>query len=172
MATLCPAPQPSISSPETAPKRRAVIWDLDGTLNICEQTSKFDWCKTAECERIMANHAPEPRMVKLINSLYNYFTFGGPTLFFEDVRFFIVTGRPAKFFGVTRDWLVEHEIQYDHILMRPDGDDRSDSEVKRQLLQEIQKDYTVWFAVEDRKSVVEMWRQEGILCLQCAEGNY
>jgi phosphoserine phosphatase len=30
----------------------------------------------------------------------------------------------------------------------------------------------VLFIVEDRSSVVEMWRQQGFVCLQCAPGDF
>jgi hypothetical protein len=30
----------------------------------------------------------------------------------------------------------------------------------------------VLFVVEDRNRVVEMWRKEGLVCLQCAPGEF
>jgi hypothetical protein len=30
----------------------------------------------------------------------------------------------------------------------------------------------VLFVVEDRNRVVEMWREEGLVCLQCAPGEF
>ncbi len=32
--------------------------------------------------------------------------------------------------------------------------------------------YDVTFVVDDRKSVVDMWRSCGLVTLQCAEGNF
>jgi hypothetical protein len=59
------------------------------------------------------------------------------------------------------------------LLMRRDGDRRQDAVVKREALQDIRgRGYHPTIAIEDRDQVVKMWREEGLTCLQCAEGNY
>lgn len=36
----------------------------------------------------------------------------------------------------------------------------------------IKDKYDVLFAIDDRSSVVDMWRDLGLVCLQCAEGAF
>ncbi len=55
--------------------------------------------------------------------------------------------------------------------LRKDNDRRSDTEVKRELLATLDKS-KILFVVEDRSRVVEMWRSEGLVCLQCAPGEF
>lgn len=57
--------------------------------------------------------------------------------------------------------------------MRPAGDYRPDQIVKRELYEaHIAGQYDVLFCVDDRNSVVAMWRELGLTCLQCAEGDF
>lgn len=37
---------------------------------------------------------------------------------------------------------------------------------------EVKGKYDVLFCVDDRKQVTDMWRRNGLICLQCAEGNF
>jgi hypothetical protein len=43
--------------------------------------------------------------------------------------------------------------------------------VKREMLTGLDKS-KILFVVEDRNRVVEMWRSEGLVCLQCAPGEF
>ena len=57
--------------------------------------------------------------------------------------------------------------------MRPEGDYRPDYQVKQEMLNSLKAEgFEVLFTVDDRKQVVDMWRRNGITCLQCAEGNF
>ncbi len=56
---------------------------------------------------------------------------------------------------------------------RQDGDRRPDYEVKEEMLQKIRDcglDPKVAF--EDRNQVVDMWRRNGLICYQVANGAY
>jgi hypothetical protein len=163
-----PAPAVALITypPAPAPGRKetAIIFDLDGTLNVCQSVSKFDWNDVEGCERLMLGHSPEPRMIGLLNTLFRHTN--------DNVRFIIATGRPAQYFGVTVQWLNRYSVKHHDIMMRETGDERSDHEVKRDMLNHIRSKYDVWFVVEDRASVTAMWRDEGVLCLQCAVGDY
>ena len=62
-------------------------------------------------------------------------------------------------------------------MMRDIGDHRPDHIVKKELLYKWleymkvdKKDVTAIF--EDRKAVVDMWREEGFVCLQVAPGDF
>lgn len=86
----------------------------------------------------------------------------------------ICTGRPERYRRETKQWLLDYEIEYHGLFMR--ANDRlsdKDSDVKRDMLNLIRK---LWpspiLAVDDRSQVVKMWREEGLVCLQVADGNF
>ncbi len=71
-------------------------------------------------------------------------------------------------------WLNEHELARSaRLFMKRCDDEREDALVKKEIyLEHIKNSYEVVFVVDDRSSVVKMWRSLGIICLQCASGEY
>ena len=53
-------------------------------------------------------------------------------------------------------------------MLREDGDNTPDQELKRAWLHAYGKE-RILFTVDDRQKVVDMWREEGLTCLQCAD---
>ncbi|WP_417262339.1 HAD family acid phosphatase [Celeribacter sp.] len=86
----------------------------------------------------------------------------------------ICSGRPAGWAEHTMAWLRKHELPFDGIYLRAaDQDEASDPEVKRRALAEMKADgLAPWLVIDDRSSVVEAWRAEGLVCLQCAPGDF
>lgn len=82
-----------------------------------------------------------------------------------------VSGRSEEHRPQTVEWLAEKGVKYHELILRRDGDRRTDSVVKREMLAEVDKG-KILFVVEDRSRVVEMWRSEGLVCLQCAPGEF
>jgi len=79
----------------------------------------------------------------------------------------IVSARPESCEAATRKWLERHGIPYHRLhLLRPDGDSTPDQDLKRNWLYSYGKD-RILFVVDDRQKVVDMWRAEGVTCLQC-----
>lgn len=90
-----------------------------------------------------------------------------------DARVVIVTGRPEEYRPHTEEWLAKHQIPYVALYMRPDGDYRKDTEVKREIYEKsIHDQYFVQLVLEDRSTVVAMWRSLGLQCWQVCEGAY
>ena len=56
--------------------------------------------------------------------------------------------------------------------MRGAEDHRPDHVVKREILNNGIDKTKVWFVLDDRKSVVDMWRKSGLRCLQVQEGDF
>lgn len=84
-------------------------------------------------------------------------------------RVVLCSGRPENYRNVTEQWLDDNGISYDRLYMRPANDTRPDHVVKRQILAGIIEDgYEPFVVIDDRNSVVEMWRDEGLVCLQAA----
>ncbi|WP_424988793.1 HAD family acid phosphatase [Microbulbifer sp. S227A] len=86
----------------------------------------------------------------------------------------ICSGRPEGWAAHTIAWLRKHDLPFDGIYLRAsDQDHASDPEVKRRALRDMQADgFTPWLVIDDRSSVVEAWRGEGLVCLQCAPGDF
>lgn len=91
----------------------------------------------------------------------------------ENYKIIFITGRGESYREMTEEWLKKHSISYSHLYMRPKKDRREDFEVKKELYNEkIKVDYKVVFVIEDRASVVKMWRDIGLVCLQCDWGDF
>jgi len=71
---------------------------------------------------------------------------------------------------VSVNWLAQQGINYHELIMRSD-DRRSDVIVKREMLAGIDRS-KILFVVEDRSGVVKIWCSEGLVCLQCAPGEF
>jgi uncharacterized HAD superfamily protein len=78
----------------------------------------------------------------------------------------IVTGRSERYRELTKLWLKKYDIEYSKLYMRAEGEYRLDHEIKEEILIEIRKTYNPILAIDDRQSVVDMWRRNGLICLQ------
>ena len=86
----------------------------------------------------------------------------------------IVTARSEDRREITTKWLNEKaglSGVYDKIYMRDIDDYRDDDVCKKDMLDAIRKDgYDPYLVLDDRKMVVDMWRNEGLTCLQVRDG--
>lgn len=83
----------------------------------------------------------------------------------------IVSGRSDRVRKKTIEWLDKHEIFPKALYMRKHGDHRPDDEVKLEILSLLNKEDII-AVFDDRDRVVKMWREQGLTCLQVAEGNF
>lgn len=78
----------------------------------------------------------------------------------------ICTGRPNTHRAWTDEWLAAKDLIPFILLMRRPGDHRPDPEVKLDMLHEIKHmALNPILALEDRPSVIRMWRMNGVPCL-------
>ena len=87
------------------------------------------------------------------------------------IRVVLCSGRPDEYRRQTIEWLERVGVRYDELRLRRNGDRRSDTIAKREMLDGIDL-AKILFVVEDRASVVDMWRELGLVCLQCAPGEF
>ncbi len=146
-------------------KIKAVIIDLDGTL--CDVEHRVHHVKgpqknwKAFNESIMHDECYE-WCFELIHALRD-----------RGYQILFVTGRSVDCKTDTTNWLLKHNVQYDSLFMRELKDFREDSDVKEDLYKNhIKPHYKVLLVVDDRKSVVKRWRELGLICLQCAPGDF
>lgn len=145
-------------------KERAIIVDLDGTLADIKVRLKFlengknDWKNfQASVKTDTLNHWCR----ELIEHMKS------------DYRVLLVSGRIESLREGTEEWLRLHKVFYDRLFMRPVNDYRPDQILKLEMYQQkILNSYEILFVVDDRSKVVEMWRSQGLICLQCQAGNY
>jgi predicted secreted acid phosphatase len=140
-----------------------VVFDIDGTLaDVSERLHhvrkpRKDWNAFFKG---MAQDKAIHAMVRLCNLLHE----GG-------VHVVLCSGRSEEHRKETVAWLKRQGVRYHELRLRRDRDRRSDTIVKRELLDDIDRS-RVLFIVEDRDRVVQMWRAEGFVCLQCAPGDF
>lgn len=89
----------------------------------------------------------------------------------------ICSGRGEEHREVTEKWLFDNQIyfgvDYQKLYMRPAKDNRKDSIVKLELLEQMRKDgYDPVLAFDDRNQVVDAWRSAGLVCCQVAPGDF
>jgi len=85
----------------------------------------------------------------------------------------LVTGRDEDYRSKTEQWLKKNDVPFDHLWMRQASDYRGDDVIKNEIYNvEIKPKYQVLFVVDDRQSVVKMWRSIGLVCLQCDWGDF
>ena len=86
----------------------------------------------------------------------------------------IVSARNERHREVTESQLKTAGGEFwSHMFLRPDDSYEPDHEFKQRVLNELIKaDWKPDMIFDDRNSVVDMWRSNGIPCLQVAEGNF
>lgn len=145
-------------------RRNVIIFDIDGTLSDCAHRQHFLAGKQKDWKSFF-EHAEHDRPIGEIAELLN--TLHASRKF----RIILCTGRGEEMRELTEAWLEKNQIPYESLMMRPEKDLRQDATVKKEMLDVIGAD-KVLFAVDDRQQAVDMWRRNGVLCLQCAEGNF
>ena len=88
-------------------------------------------------------------------------------------KIILITGRPEKYWDETVAWLERNRVVYDELYMRPLRAGVPDSLVKKKVYEEyVRSRFNIAFVIEDRLSVVRMWREVGLVCLQCEWGDF
>ncbi len=147
-------------------KRRAIIVDLDGTLcNNAHRQHLYD--KQHKDWKLINEESKYDTVNNWCLEIVNLFSLNGYKIIF-------LTGRSAHSWDVTEDWLnrnVGPGVDW-KLMMRPKSDKREDSTVKAEIFaRDIAPFFDVLFAVDDRLPVVNMWRDIGVPCLDCASNN-
>lgn len=146
------------------PSRDCIIFDIDGTIadnthrvHHLLQTPK-DW---PAFHATMHLDKPITALVQLLAILHQHFAI------------ILCTARQDSHREVTQAWLAQHAIPYTELHMGATNDFRPQEEVKLELLHTIlASGWRPLFVVDDRSAVVAMWRKAGLVCLQCAPGDF
>jgi len=166
--------------------KNTVIFDLDGTLadiNERKQKSqldngKMDWDIFFDPENIKLDK-PKPEVIKCAQMFHQ-----------QGYKIVIFSGRNDRSFHTTQEWLAQHEVPYDLLVCRPDKfKDESwpvaegnpatykmrfmpDQILKKEMLDTFVDIDDVFIIFEDRKKVVDMWRELGLTCFEVEEAIF
>lgn len=148
------AKEPEEKQDETLP--RAIICDLDGTIALIGNRNPYD-----------ASTATRDFLNKPIASIVKRY---------QDTHYILfVSGRKSIYKGQTTMFLAMHDLitAKTMLFMRGADDNRKDAIVKKEIYDgRIKGKYYVEFVLDDRTQVVDMWREEGLTCLQVAKGDF
>lgn len=140
-------------------KPKAVCVDLDGTL--CDTSWRTHFV-TGEKKNWKAFYAGIPhdpiRLDVLAQVIHVWST--------QDAQIVFVTGRGIEYLSETMDWFDRQGLSVvlsdAPLYMRPAGDHRPDTEVKKELFEKVMDRYEVILAFEDRPHIIEMIKELGI----------
>lgn len=167
----CPLPVPEIKEPTAGERVRyiapdpederfkpAVIFDIDGTIAHMNGRSPYDYS-------LVSTDTPDETVVDTV-MMYDA----------AGYRIIFLSGRKQECYRATQDWLTEAlsvtEVPFD-LLMRKDGDNRDDAQVKYELFDTyVRNRYAVHAVYDDRDRVVDMWRSIGLKTFQPERGNF
>ena len=159
-----PAPRPAPrTGSERTPGADVVVFDIDGTLADVSARLHHVRGKPKNWKAFFAAMS-EDKAVHAIVRLCNVLHDAG-------MHVVLCSGRPEEYRRHTTEWLAREGVRYHELRLRRTGDRRSDTVAKREMLEGLDRE-RILFVVEDRASVVEMWRAEGLVCLQCAPGDF
>ena len=137
----------------------AVIFDLDGTLSDCTHR----------------NHYLEKTPIDLdsFDALMHTDTVIAPVAFLlknlSGVIKIVLTARPDKYRKVTEKWLSDYKLlsHIEEIYMRPkEWYKKPDNLYKKSMIKFLSQKYNILLVIDDSNHVVDMWRENGIYCLQ------
>ena len=132
--------------------KKAVIVDIDGTLAKMKDRGPFEWHKVGQDELI----EPIRDLVRLFES--------------NGYEIIIFSGRDSVCREITRKWLLNNDVPYNLLYMRPEKNNEKDSTIKERMYREnILGNCDVRYVVDDRISVCRMWHSLGLTLLRVGD---
>ena len=150
--------------------KNTIIFDLDGTLAdisvrrklSTKPNGKIDWDIFLNPDNIIMDSPNDP-VVKMAQ-------------LFADDNFNIVifSGRSDKTKHTTLDWLTHNKVPFNKLVMRDSVTSHfvPDDILKKDMLDKHLDIDDVFFVVDDRQKVVDMWRSLGLNVFQVDDGNF
>lgn len=137
-----------------------IIVDMDATL--CFNTSGRPFFGPGTAEQ-MINDIPNTNVIDLVRAYCDIY----------DCELVVITGRDESCRKATLEWLDNHYLYPNLLLMRKEGDYSKGDECKKKLYEEyIKGKYNVDLVFEDSSKVVKMYRDLGLTVLQPNEGKF
>ena len=146
-------------------KPLCIVCDIDGTVANNEHRQPLvrqhpkNW---HEFNALIPKDTAHKDIVMLVKHLQPYY----PIIF--------CSGRGEEDRAVTEHWLKDTaKFEYwDGLYMRPEADNRDDTIIKAELIDQIEKQYEIFLVLDDRQRVVDMMRARGLRVLQVNYGDF
>jgi len=134
----------------------AVLVDIDGTVALMNGRGPYEWSR-------VGGDLPHQSVITAVRAMHA----AGNAIIF-------CSGRDEVCRVDTQAWLELYvDVPYEGLFMRPAGDSRKDSIVKREIFDdEIRDRWRIVGVFDDRQQVVRMWRALGLTVFQVAEGDF
>lgn len=131
-----------------------IICDIDGTLAEKGNRNPYDWTKVGE--DTVQEHT------KMLLDMVT-----------GNKKIILVSGRDGRCIDNTKYWLMENKVPYDELYMRPVMNNEKDTVIKYNIFKNyIEPYYTVDFVIDDRPSVIRMWRSIGLPVFDANQSYY
>lgn len=142
----------------------AVVFDLDGVLSDAASRQHYLRGPRPDWEAFFAASGDDPLIDEVAVLLH---------LLAPDLIIVLLTARPARIRTATLGWLDRHDLRWDLLIMRTDGDRRPARYFKQEAVRSVHRHgMEVTLCVEDDLRNVEMFRSEGIPALYVHSGYY
>jgi len=146
---------------DTKIKHPAIICDLDGTLALFKNKGHRGPFDATRCDEDEINMP----VLKILERMR------------DSHCIIFLSGRESKFLAPTLKFLNKCGFDGDKepffLFMRQTGDKRKDCIIKRELFDaHVAPIFEVFFVLDDRNQVVQMWREMGLTCFQVADGDF
>lgn len=134
-------------------KRKAVLFDVDGTL-----------CDVSRIRHLVLGSAKDFHRFheESVNCPPHAHVVAASLALPSDVACIVITARKERYRRLTSFWLALHGVPSDELHMRPDYDSRPDVDIKREILGSVRQRYQILHAWDDNPHVIQMWEEEGI----------
>ncbi len=131
-----------------------IICDIDGTLAKKSDRSPYEWTRVGE------------DTVQIHTKMLLEAFAGIKTII-------LVSGRDGRCVDITKYWLMENKISYDELYMRPVMNSEKDTIIKYNIFKNyIEPNYKVDFVIDDRPSVIRMWKSIGLPVFDANQNYY
>ena len=142
-----------------------IIFDIDGTLMDISHRKKFVESKPKDWNSFR-DETPNDTPIKEVFLTAIALQKAGHNII-------IASGRNKSQRAITMKQLIGEGLVFIDLFMRSDKDFRSDVVLKREMLGAMRrKGYNPKMVFDDRSSVVQMWRDEGLRVAQVAPGDF
>lgn len=146
-------------------KTQAIIVDLDGTLANSQHVGQYtDAGGKVNWEAWMRSNQFASVNEWCRSIVQAHVALGTKVIF--------LTARTGDSHGweITDGWLKTNGFSGYELYMRKEGDFRPDTTIKSEVWSmDIAPYYDVLFAIDDKKQVIDMWRNFGVPALHCAD---
>lgn len=139
-----------------------VIYDIDGTLADVEHRRHHVLKEPKDWKGFFADMDKDtvrPEVVEMLKKDWD-----------DGYMIVLVSGRSDDHKEFTKEWLLKNNIPGNHLFMRRSDDRREDTEVKRDIYEKYLKHYNVVKVVDDRPSVIRMWKEQGLEVVDVGDG--